>query len=155
MRRTLAVKARDTANTAILIAQAPIIGLLIAGMFGARAAEEATPENWMAVANAVANAVATTIFLTALAALWFGVLFKMVRTNCSSPAARDPRCPGRSAHGLMSLVLRLPVSSRSKWTWHVVDRQRSLTSDESAWLGSWPDMSFARSWRSCRLERVP
>jgi ABC transport system ATP-binding/permease protein len=68
VRRTLAVKARDTTNTATLIAQAPIIGLLIAGVFGARAAEEATPENW----TAVANAVATTIFLTALAALWFG-----------------------------------------------------------------------------------
>lgn len=68
VRRTLAVKARDTTNSAILIAQAPIIGLLIAGVFGARAAEEATPENWMSVANALA----TTIFLMALAALWFG-----------------------------------------------------------------------------------
>ncbi len=38
------------------------------GVFGARAAEEATPENWAVTANAVA----TTIFLTALAVLWFG-----------------------------------------------------------------------------------
>jgi ABC transport system ATP-binding/permease protein len=68
VRRTLAIKARDTTNTAILVAQAPIIGLLIASVFGARAAEQATPENWAVTANAVA----TTIFLTALAALWFG-----------------------------------------------------------------------------------
>lgn len=68
VRRCVSIKIKDTANTAILMAQAPIIALLIAVVFGTQAGEEVTDENW----HAVAGAVSTTVFLLSLAALWFG-----------------------------------------------------------------------------------
>jgi ABC-type multidrug transport system ATPase subunit len=68
VRRCFAVKLQDRVNSAILLAQAPIIALLIALVFGKQAAEEVTPENWPDVAGAVS----TIVFLLGLAALWFG-----------------------------------------------------------------------------------
>jgi hypothetical protein len=67
-RRCFEIKLKDRTNSAILLAQAPIIGFLVAIVFGKQASEEVTPENWPAVASAVA----TTVFLLALAAMWFG-----------------------------------------------------------------------------------
>ncbi len=64
----LAIKIKDTTNTVILLAQAPIIAILVALVFGKQAAEEVTDENWMSVANSLS----ITVFLLALAALWFG-----------------------------------------------------------------------------------
>ena len=66
--RTLALKLADTWNTGILLAQAPIIALLISGVFGKTASEKITADNW---AN-VSKAVVMTAFLLALAAIWFG-----------------------------------------------------------------------------------
>ncbi len=68
VRRCLAVKLRDTANTAILLDQAPVIALLMVLVFGKQTTEEVTADNWYAVAGATS----TTVFLLALAALWFG-----------------------------------------------------------------------------------
>lgn len=68
VRRCLAIKIRDTTNTAILLAQAPIIALLVVLVFGKQTGETVTPDNW----HAAAGATAITVFLTALAALWFG-----------------------------------------------------------------------------------
>ncbi len=68
VRRCLAIKRRDTANTAILLAQAPVIALLVVMVFGKHVAEAVTPENWQSVAHATS----ITVFLLALAALWFG-----------------------------------------------------------------------------------
>ena len=68
VRRCFAIKLKDRVNTAILLAQAPIIALLIALVFGRQAAEEVTSENWPNVAGAVS----TLVFLLSLAALWFG-----------------------------------------------------------------------------------
>lgn len=68
VRRCLSIKIKDTANTAILLAQAPIIAVLTVLVFGKHASAEVTAENWPAVAGAVS----TTVFLLALAALWFG-----------------------------------------------------------------------------------
>jgi len=68
IRRALNVKIKDLTNTTVLMVQAPIIALLIVLVFGSHAAEKTTAENW----TAVAGAASTTIFLLALAALWFG-----------------------------------------------------------------------------------
>jgi ABC-type multidrug transport system ATPase subunit/ABC-type multidrug transport system permease subunit len=68
VRRCFAIKLRDRMNTAILLAQAPIIALLIALVLGKQAAEEITPDTWPNVAGAVS----TVVFLLALSALWFG-----------------------------------------------------------------------------------
>ncbi len=68
VKRSLAIKKRDLANTAILLAQAPIIALLIVLVFGADARAEMTPETWQEGAAATA----TTLFLLTISALWFG-----------------------------------------------------------------------------------
>lgn len=62
--RCLAIKIRDRMNTAILLAQAPVVAVLLVLVFGAHVTEPITNEN-------VAS-VGITIFLMSLAALWFG-----------------------------------------------------------------------------------
>ena len=70
--RGLTIKARDLANTAILLAQAPIIAILIVFVFGDNLRGEMTvdmsPESW----NESVGAIATTLFLLSVSALWFG-----------------------------------------------------------------------------------
>ena len=68
VRRSLAIKAKDTLNTAILLAQAPIVAILIVIVFSEKIREAITPENWFQVSDSLSVAV----FLLALAALWFG-----------------------------------------------------------------------------------
>jgi ABC-type multidrug transport system ATPase subunit/ABC-type multidrug transport system permease subunit len=68
VRRSLAIKAKDTWNTAILLAQAPVVALLVVLVFGSRCQSELTVEN----GKDVAGSVAVVIFLLGLSALWFG-----------------------------------------------------------------------------------
>ena len=68
VRRTLALKLADLWNTGILLAQAPIIAILISGVFGKAAASQVSAENWLNVSKATGM----TAFLLALAAIWFG-----------------------------------------------------------------------------------
>ncbi|HEY4308482.1 MAG TPA: FHA domain-containing protein [Pirellulales bacterium] len=68
MRRSLAIKLRDLTNTAILMVQAPIIALLIVLVFGKQATAEVLPTTWQSVSKATS----TTVFLLAVAAIWFG-----------------------------------------------------------------------------------
>lgn len=68
VRRCVAIKLRDTTNTAILMAQAPIIALLVVLVFGRQTSEAVTQDNW----HSVASATSISVFLLALAALWFG-----------------------------------------------------------------------------------
>ena len=72
VRRTTAVKLKDTANTAILVAQAPVIGVLILMVFGndlSKAPAEVMPlGEWASYARGLA----TTTFLLAATAIWFG-----------------------------------------------------------------------------------
>ena len=67
-KRCLRIKLKDVTNSAILLAQAPVIAILIVFVFGKRAGQEMTPENL----DTVAGAATTSVFLLALAALWFG-----------------------------------------------------------------------------------
>ena len=48
--------------------QAPIIGVLIRTVFGKRASESVTAENFAKVSSATA----TSVFLLVLSAIWFG-----------------------------------------------------------------------------------
>jgi len=65
----LAVKFADSWNTAILLAQAPLIALLIAGVFASKARKPVDVSTW----ETVSTAVGMTTFLLALAAVWCGV----------------------------------------------------------------------------------
>ncbi|HEX4966506.1 MAG TPA: FHA domain-containing protein [Thermoanaerobaculia bacterium] len=68
VRRSLAIKLRDTWNTAILLGQAPIIALLIVAVFGSKASQEPAPDKWLIVSQASTS----VLFLMVVAALWFG-----------------------------------------------------------------------------------
>ena len=68
VRRSLAIKAADRWTTAVLLLQAPLIGRLVAGVFGGRASAVADHATWADSARAVA----TSTFLMTLAAIWFG-----------------------------------------------------------------------------------
>lgn len=70
--RCMSIKVRDTWNTAILLAQAPIIGALIVLVFGEKVragiATDASPVDWLSFSSACA----TSVFLMAISAIWFG-----------------------------------------------------------------------------------
>jgi ABC-type cobalamin/Fe3+-siderophores transport system ATPase subunit len=66
--RLVTIKLRDRTSTAILLAQAPIVAVLVAMVFSKQVSEKVTNENW----GTVAGALGKTLFLMALAALWFG-----------------------------------------------------------------------------------
>ena len=68
VRRGAAIKRKDTWNTAILIAQAPIIAVLIALVFGKQSRGPSDTVTWPEAAQATA----ISVFLLALSALWFG-----------------------------------------------------------------------------------
>jgi ABC-type multidrug transport system ATPase subunit len=68
LRRALSIKRRDVTNTAILLAQAPIIALLIVMVFGNKTAATDVAEKWPASAHAAS----ITMFLMSLSAIWFG-----------------------------------------------------------------------------------
>jgi len=68
IRRALAIKISDRWNTAILLAQAPVVAVLVSLVFGKDARQTITAENW----GATTGATATAVFLLSLAALWFG-----------------------------------------------------------------------------------
>ncbi len=68
VRRCLTIKFKDCWNTAILLAQAPIVAVLVVLVFGNEVGAEMTDENWLSGARASS----VTVFLIGLAALWFG-----------------------------------------------------------------------------------
>lgn len=71
LRRNLTLKIKDLTNTAILLVQAPVIAALIVMVFGddvSTPMESADPATWQSSALSTG----TTLFLMAVAAIWFG-----------------------------------------------------------------------------------
>ncbi len=68
VQRSLLLKIKDRGTAAILLLQAPIIGLLITLVFGEQARQAVDRANWPEVASALT----TSLFLLAITALWFG-----------------------------------------------------------------------------------
>ena len=66
--RGVVIKLKDFWNTAVLMAQAPIIGVLIYLVFGTNAADDGSLELWPDAARATS----VSVFLTVLSAVWFG-----------------------------------------------------------------------------------
>lgn len=66
--RCIAIKLKDATNTAVLLAQAPIIAIVIAMVFGNGPDNAGNESSW----HESAHTASTTIFLLALTALWFG-----------------------------------------------------------------------------------
>jgi len=68
VRRMLAVKIADRWSTGLLVAQAPLIGILIALVLGGKSRAALDAASW----SSVSSALGMTTFLLALAAVWFG-----------------------------------------------------------------------------------
>ena len=68
VQRTLAVKLADRWTTGLLVAQAPVIAMLIALVLGSKARAPLDAASW----GSVSTALGMTTFLVALAAVWFG-----------------------------------------------------------------------------------
>lgn len=106
VRRSIAIKLRDTLNTFILLVQAPIIALLIVFVFGEKVsggfAADASPTDWLSFRTATA----TTIFLMAISAIWFG---------CSN-SAREIVGEWAIYHRERMVNLKIPSYIASKFT---------------------------------------
>jgi ABC-type multidrug transport system ATPase subunit/ABC-type multidrug transport system permease subunit len=68
IRRGFTIKLRDRINSTILLLQAPVIALLIVLVFGKQVKQTVTWETWPQMSGSLG----TTLFIMALAALWFG-----------------------------------------------------------------------------------
>ena len=90
MQRDLAIKRADGWSTAIVLAQAPVIALLIALVFGAKATKPLTAASW----SAVSAGVAMTCFLLALAAVWLGCSSAIREIVGERPIYRRERMAG-------------------------------------------------------------
>ena len=90
MQRDLAIKCADGWSTAIVLAQAPVIALLISLVFGAKATKSLTAASW----SAVSAGVAMTCFLLALAAVWLGCSSAIREIVGERPIYRRERMAG-------------------------------------------------------------
>jgi ABC-type multidrug transport system ATPase subunit/pSer/pThr/pTyr-binding forkhead associated (FHA) protein len=90
--RGLAVKAADRWNTAVLFLQAPLVGLLVAAVFAKVLRAAPTPDSWP---HAGVN-MATMMFVTALAAIWFGCSATAREIVAEWPIYRRERMVGLS-----------------------------------------------------------
>jgi ABC-type multidrug transport system ATPase subunit/ABC-type multidrug transport system permease subunit len=68
VRRGTSILLRDRWKTLVLLAQAPIVAVIVLMVFAQSVSRNVTSETW----NQVANASAATLFLLGLSALWFG-----------------------------------------------------------------------------------
>jgi len=98
VKRGLAVKAADRWNTAILFLQAPLIGLLIAGVFSKVLRAQPTVESWP---GAGVN-MATMMFVTALASIWFGCSATAREIVTEWPIYRRERMVGLSVFSYLA-----------------------------------------------------
>jgi hypothetical protein len=116
MRRYFTIKLKDVINTTILLAQAPIVAILVVLVFGEDASQTLKPregletrfwntgnnlQNWQSMAQKTS----TSIFLMGLAALWFG---------CSN-AAREIVGEWAIYHRERMVNLKLPSYLGSKF----------------------------------------
>ena len=109
VRRTLAVKAADAWGTAVLFLQAPIVGLLIAAVFSKVVRSTPTPDLWPKIGVNMA----TTLFVTALAAIWFGCSSTAREIVTEWPIYRRERMVGLSipAYVLSKMTVLLGVAA--------------------------------------------
>lgn len=116
IKRYFTIKLKDVTNTAILLAQAPIVAVLVVMVFGEDASQNLNPpdglgarywtsgnnyQNWQTMAQKTS----TSIFLMGLAALWFG---------CSN-AAREIVGEWAIYHRERMVNLKLPSYLGSKF----------------------------------------
>jgi len=92
VQRGLAVKAADRWNTAVMLLQAPLVGLLIAAVFSKVLRMQPTPDSWPKTGVDMA----TMLFVTALGAIWFGCSATAREIVAEWPIYRRERMVGLS-----------------------------------------------------------
>ena len=92
VKRGLAVKAADRWNTAVVFLQAPLVGLLIAAVFSKVLRSAPTGDSWPHAGVSMA----TMMFVTALAAIWFGCSATAREIVAEWPIYRRERMVGLS-----------------------------------------------------------
>lgn len=105
VKRGLAVKASDRWNTAVLLLQAPLVGLLIAAVFSKVLRAAPTADSWP---HAGVN-MATMMFVTALAAIWFGCSATAREIVAEWPIYRRERMVGLSVLSYLGSKMTLLV----------------------------------------------
>jgi ABC-type multidrug transport system ATPase subunit len=100
--RCLTIKRKDTINTFILLAQAPVAAVLIVLVFGRQLREPVTAENWPRIADSLG----ISVFVMTLAALWFG----------ASNAVREIVGEWPIYHRERMVSLKIPSYVASKFT---------------------------------------
>ena len=103
------MKAADAWGTAVLFLQAPIVGLLIAAVFSKVVRSTPTPDLWPKIGVNMA----TTLFVTALAAIWFGCSSTAREIVTEWPIYRRERMVGLSipAYVLSKMTVLLGVAA--------------------------------------------
>lgn len=109
VKRMIAVKVADGWGTAVLFLQAPIVGLLIAAVFSKVVRSTPTPETWPKIGVNMA----TTLFVTALAAIWFGCSSMAREIVTEWPIYRRERMVGLSigAYVLSKMTVLLGIAA--------------------------------------------
>ncbi len=92
IRRTFAVKVGDGWNTALLLLQPPLIGILIVAVFAKALGNTPTVEDWTKTGMKTPIA----LFVTALAAIWFGISASAREIVSEWPIFRRERMVGLS-----------------------------------------------------------
>jgi len=100
--RCVTIKLKDTINTGILMAQAPIVAILVVAVYGHIDPGKDDPEKWLKASQSFSMAT----FLMCLAALWFG---------CSN-AAREIVGEWAIYHRERMINLKIPSYVGSKFT---------------------------------------
>lgn len=109
VKRMIAVKVADGWGTAVLFLQAPIVGLLIAAVFSKVVRSTPTPDTWPKIGVNMA----TTLFVTALAAIWFGCSSMAREIVTEWPIYRRERMVGLSigAYVLSKMTVLLGIAA--------------------------------------------
>ena len=109
VKRMIAVKVADGWGTAVLFAQAPIVGLLIAAVFSKVVRSTPTSDTWPKIGVNMA----TTLFVTALAAIWFGCSSMAREIVTEWPIYRRERMVGLSigAYVLSKMTVLLGIAA--------------------------------------------
>lgn len=92
VRRGIAVKVADAWASTVLLAQAPLIALLVVLVFAARTTTPIEPSTW----ESASTALATTTFVLAIAAVWFGCSNAAREIVAEWPVFRRERMVGLS-----------------------------------------------------------
>jgi len=131
--RSLAVKIADGWNTAVLLLQAPLVAGLIAAVFSRVLRQPATVETWPRTSLDLA----TTMFVTALAAIWFGCSSTAREIVNEWPVYRRERMVGLSIPAYLGSKLAVLLAVAAVQTACLLGIVGAACGFQGAWWDLW------------------